>query len=139
MASPSQQAASTTALEIDAIPVLHALLSRLQPPSNPLTGSAGSPPVATPSESVPGTGPLRAKDIPVATDGMKHKLQKARRDVMALPDIHRSIAEQEDEIRELEEKIAKQGEVLQRLRDAGAATTMAKEMKVKESVDTVMT
>lgn len=36
-----------------------------------------------------------------------------------LPDIDRSLAEQEEEIRELEEKIRKQREVLERLRKTG--------------------
>lgn len=38
-----------------------------------------------------------------------------------LPDIERSTAEQEEEIRELEERIAKQRDVLEQLRQAGIA------------------
>lgn len=62
---------------------------------------------------------LTTKDIPIATDQLKHRLQRARVQVGMLPDVDRTIEEQEDEISELEEKIRRQREVLERLRDAG--------------------
>ncbi|KAL3426217.1 hypothetical protein PVAG01_03009 [Phlyctema vagabunda] len=124
--SPQQTPTSTTlpdglsADSIDTLPVLAALLSRLQnlSPTNP---TSGSPPVATPSASAlaAGTGPITIKDIPSATDGLKHKIQRARAQVKQLPDMQSSIAEQEEEIRELEEKIRKQRAVLEDLRKAG--------------------
>lgn len=48
---------------------------------------------------------------------MKHKLQRARNQVRELPDMDRSVAEQNEEIRELESRIEKQRALLQRLRD----------------------
>ncbi|EPE26971.1 hypothetical protein GLAREA_02885 [Glarea lozoyensis ATCC 20868] len=130
MATPPQFAPpSTASLEIDTLPVLYALLSRLQPPAS--SGAAGSPPAATPSINTPSladpTAPLRLKDIPIATDGVKHKLQKARKEVKGFPDVERTIAEQEEEIRELQEKIREQKEVLRGLADVGNAVKTEKE------------
>jgi hypothetical protein len=131
-ASPTPQTATSTppSLEnlptglsadaIDVLPVLSSLLSRLQVPQNQTGAStAGSPPgptsSATPSQLVSSTGPLTIKDIPAATDGLKHRLQKARVAVKELPDLNRSLKEQEEEIRELEDKITRQREVLKSL------------------------
>jgi RNA polymerase II transcription mediator complex subunit 9 len=116
---------STASLEVDTLPVLYALLSRLQTPTS--SGPAGSPPAATPSThttTLDPTAPLRVKDIPIATDGIKHKLQKARKEVKGLPDMERTIAEQEEEIRELEEKIRQQREVFRGLADVGSAVRL---------------
>ncbi|KAH6677505.1 RNA polymerase II transcription mediator complex subunit 9-domain-containing protein [Halenospora varia] len=117
---------------IDTLPVLSALLSRLQNPSTTSTSTAGSPPAASPSQIASGNGPLTIKDIPAATDELKHKVQKARAQVKELPDMDRTITEQEDEIRELEEKIARQREVLVSLRDVGAATKRDREKRERD-------
>lgn len=50
---------------------------------------------------------------------MKHKIQKARAQVTQLPDMQRTIGEQEDEIKELEERIRNQRSVLENLKDVG--------------------
>jgi small-conductance mechanosensitive channel len=109
-----------TADAIDVLPVLSSLLSRLQVPQNQTSAStAGSPPgptsSATPSQLASGTTPLTIKDIPAATDQVKHRLQRARVSVKELPDLDRSLAEQEEEIRELKEKIQRQKDVLKNL------------------------
>ena len=62
---------------------------------------------------------LSIKDIPAATDELKHRLQKARVQVRQLPDVERGTGEQEEEIRALEEKIGRQREVLAGLRGRG--------------------
>jgi hypothetical protein len=134
MASPSQatpQSLTTLLPEglspdsIDTLPVLSAVLSRLQNPSS----SSTSPPATSPSQIASGTGPLTIKDIPTATDEIKHKLQKARMQVKDLPDMDRSISEQEDEIAELEGKIRRQREVLERLRDVGIRAKNEREQR----------
>ncbi|KAF9872785.1 hypothetical protein CkaCkLH20_09648 [Colletotrichum karsti] len=87
-----------------------------------ITGStpAGTGPGATPNPlGASPNAPLSLKDVPPQTDALKHKLQRARVQMRALPDMDRSTAEQEEEIRELEERIAMQREVLDRLREAG--------------------
>lgn len=57
--------------------------------------------------------------MPLATDGLKHKIQRARGEAKALPDMDRSIVEQEEELAELQEKIERQKEVLKMLADLG--------------------
>jgi small-conductance mechanosensitive channel len=106
---------------VDTLPVLSAILSRLQNLSTPPTASVASPPTPSPSHAASGTGPLTIKDIPAATDQLKHKLQRARAQAKELPDIDRSIAEQQQEIQELEARIAKQRDVLESLRQASMA------------------
>lgn len=103
---------------VDTLPVLSAVLSRLHNLSTP---SSALPPTPSPTQAANGTGPLTIKDIPAATDQLKHKLQRARAQVKELPDIERSTAEQDEEIRELEERIVKQRDVLEKLRQAGVA------------------
>ncbi|KAK7423172.1 hypothetical protein QQZ08_009168 [Neonectria magnoliae] len=74
------------------------------------------------TEPAPGAGPtLSFKEVPNATDGLKHKLQRARAQVRALPDMDRTIAEQSEEIKDLESRIEMQRALLQRLRDEAAA------------------
>lgn len=64
---------------------------------------------------------LTFKDVPGATDGIKHKLQKAREQVRALPDMERTVGEQQGEIEELEARIERQTALLGRLKEGGLA------------------
>ncbi|KAG4443126.1 hypothetical protein IFR05_001358 [Cadophora sp. M221] len=124
---------------IDTLPVLSQILARLQTPSNTSTAStAGSPPAASPSQLTSGTGPLTIKDIPAATDGIKHKLQKARVLVKELSDMERSITEQEEEIAELEERIRKQRDILGQLRDVGLSMKREREQRERNGGADVM-
>lgn len=118
---------SLSASNLDTIPVLTSILSRVQPP----TGNTSSTPLpqtgATPASShlsqsqlrPDATGQLSIKDVPSATDGLKYRLQRARIEATKLPGIDMSIAEQEAEIRMWEEKIVKQREQLENLRKLG--------------------
>lgn len=86
---------------------------------------AGGPSGATPAggadaaAGASGSKPLATKDLIAATDPLKHKIQRARAAVHTLPDVDRTISQQEAEIREWEEKIARQREVLQQLKEFG--------------------
>lgn len=51
--------------------------------------------------------PLDVKDLPTETSAVKIRIQKARAVVEGLPDIHRSVDEQEQEIAELEDRVAR--------------------------------
>jgi hypothetical protein len=117
--------------DIDSLTELAALLGRVQPPQSTttLSGPAGGATAAavtgtTPLPTGPTGGggdsaPIALKDFPAATDHLKHKLQRARAAVQALPDMGRTLAEQRAEIAELEAREAKQREVLARLRSVG--------------------
>ncbi|KAJ5493027.1 hypothetical protein N7539_001773 [Penicillium diatomitis] len=50
---------------------------------------------------------LNVKDLPTATSSVKVRIQKARAVVEALPDVDRSVEEQQAEITELEDRIAR--------------------------------
>ncbi len=115
--------------DIDAITELAALVARIQPPQSLVTISgtpvtlAGTGTTPNPSSVGGSTVPLPAsinlKDFPTATDHLKHKIQRARTHIKALPDMSRTIAEQEEEIRELEEKMRRQKDTLAKLKDTG--------------------
>jgi len=66
------------------------------------------------------SGPLTTKDIPAETDELKAGLKRARIQVAGLPDMERSVEEQEVEIQELESKIREQRRVLEGLKAMGA-------------------
>ncbi|OOF96670.1 hypothetical protein ASPCADRAFT_506303 [Aspergillus carbonarius ITEM 5010] len=51
--------------------------------------------------------PLDIKDLPTEVSSIKIRIQKAHTVVESLPDVDRSVAEQEEEIKELEDRIAK--------------------------------
>lgn len=84
----------------DVLPDLHKLLKRLlETPSQP--------PAATPLPAqVSGEDPLDAQHITTAANTIRLKIQKARRAVLALPDIDRTCEDQQDEMEELEARIA---------------------------------
>jgi hypothetical protein len=89
---------------------------QLKPPG----GSSGGG--STGAAAVGGAGKkLTFKDVPGATDGIKHKLQRARVQIRALPDMNRTVDEQRQEIAELEARIEKQRALLERLREGGLA------------------
>lgn len=63
--------------------------------------------------------PLSTKDLPGAIDPLKRKLQQARAAVHTLPDISRTIPEQEAEMRAIEERIENQRAALRQLKEYG--------------------
>ncbi|KAI1124907.1 RNA polymerase II transcription mediator complex subunit 9-domain-containing protein [Nemania abortiva] len=74
------------------------------------------------------TGELTLKEIPVATDALKHRFQRARTLVRTtLPDLDRGLKDQEDEIRALEARIARQKDTLAKLREVGARLVVGDE------------
>lgn len=114
------------------LPPLSEILTRLRPPpsssssaslnplASPAAASQPTPSAATPlPATASSTGPLSLKEVPAATDPIKHRLQRARQQVKALPDIGRTVAEQEREIEELQARIREQKEVLKALREVG--------------------
>ncbi|KAF2033288.1 hypothetical protein EK21DRAFT_98297 [Setomelanomma holmii] len=85
----------------DVLPDLHKLLKRLQ-------DTAAQPPAATPTPSqLSADGPLDIQNVSTAANDVRLKIQKARRAVLALPDVDRTCEDQEEEIEDLEERIAR--------------------------------
>ncbi|KAJ5629068.1 hypothetical protein N7490_011296 [Penicillium lividum] len=108
------------------IPPLHGILLRLLSQKGPSgRGAPGEAPGA-PGQQTPGNNgstsqavpevptldpnahpPLDVKDLPIQTSSVKIRIQKARAVVEGLPDIHRSVEEQQNEIAELEDRVAR--------------------------------
>lgn len=72
---------------------------------------------------------IAIRDLPTATDPLKHKLQNARAALHTLPDITRTIPEQEAEIKLVQARIERQRAALEQLKEFGlkyATETAAK-------------
>ena len=78
------------------------------------------------------TTSLSIKELPAATDNLKHKLQRARAAVKTLPDITRSIAQQQAEIEELEQRRRQQLAMLAKVKGAGLQFSLAEQNKEDE-------
>ncbi|KAI1840719.1 hypothetical protein JX265_002083 [Neoarthrinium moseri] len=120
--------------QLDVITELSSLLSRLRAPTVLPTSQPGSQqaprsgttplPAAAPTPAAGGPGPsssasqggsggggeqeIALRDFPAATDHLRHKLAAAKAAVLALPDMHKTTADQEREVAELERRIAAQ-------------------------------
>ncbi|KAJ5094459.1 hypothetical protein N7456_010320 [Penicillium angulare] len=70
-------------------------------------GAPTSQAVPDPSLGPNAQPPLDVKDLPTQTSSVKIRIQKARTVVEGLPDIHRSVTDQQAEIAELEERVAR--------------------------------
>lgn len=112
---------------LDALTELAAIVARLRPPQSLPGGITVNTPgaAATPAAGI-GVGGLSGatisiKDVPNATDAVKHKLQRARAQIKALPDMARTIEEQRETMAQLEETIRLQQEVLSALRSLDGA------------------
>ena len=99
---------------LDALTELSIVLAKVRAGIQSSTGITTG---ATPGGPSSNGQTLSFKEVPGATDGLKHKLQRARAQVRVLPDMGRTIQEQTEEMRDLEKKIEMQRALLQRLRD----------------------
>jgi len=117
---------------LDSLTGLTTILTRLRSTiqSSGTGGIAGATPGA--SGATPNTAgasdPLSLKDVPTATDGLKHKLQKARIQVRELPDMRRTMTDQAREIARLEERIRLQRQVLEMLKKGGQVPSGAEDV-----------
>lgn len=138
-AIPHALPAGLTPDSVDVPSELYTILSRLRyadknGASTNGDGDSNKPGANTPAGGLPGSTPsggalqpangsdtktLSTKDLTAATDPLKHKVQRARAAVHTLPDITRTIAEQEAEIKEWQDKIESQRKVLQQLKEFG--------------------
>jgi hypothetical protein len=104
------------------LPPLHELLARVDAHQTQVPGIDQTGDLTT-LEDVPGDlgsayaelEPLNPKDLPTAALEIKGRIRNALREIGMLPDIDRSIEQQEQDIRDLQEKIEKQKAVLQQL------------------------
>lgn len=105
MASPHQLPGGLTPDSIDVPSELATVLARVRyAPSNDPSDTANT---------------IALRDLPAATDPLKHKLQSARAVLHTLPDITRTISEQEAEIQRVQAKIERQRATLLQLKQFG--------------------
>jgi hypothetical protein len=106
----------------DLLPPLHDILLRvLDAPADPSLAAAGQP---------DSQGPLEPARLPDATLTLKRKIQKAREAVERIPDVGRTVEEQEEEIQALEERVKRLRGVLESLGKMQESTR--DEMKMEE-------
>lgn len=104
---PSDKISLPPPQTFDILPPLHELLARVDhSSSDPLTASAQDTVSYTDSK------PLEPRDFPNEVQTIKAKIRKALRELEKLPDMERSVEDQEAEIAEMELRIRKQKEVL---------------------------
>lgn len=73
-----------------------------------LLETSAQPPAATPTPAqLSADGPLEIQHVATAANDVRLKIQKARRAVLALPDVDRTCEDQEEEIEDLEARIAR--------------------------------
>jgi hypothetical protein len=93
------------------LPDIYLLLSRLAPLQTPNQASQtaqSQQPTSQPATQPPtlnGLPPIQTKSLPAEIYPIKQKIQAARDALTVLPDMQRSIAEQEAEIKMLEAKV----------------------------------
>ena len=119
MSADSQSLALPSTLSPDSLDALSELSIVLAKVRTSIQSSSGLATGATPSTTAAAGQQLSFKDVPGATDSLKHKIQHARAQVHALPDMDRTIEEQNAEISDLEARIQTQRALLERLRDDG--------------------
>ncbi|CAK4034245.1 hypothetical protein DOTSEDRAFT_96380 [Lecanosticta acicola] len=106
---------------LDLLPALHELLARVDAHNNKVFTTEDHHTLEDGSTDIGSDyvhcDPLNPKDLPTATLEIKGRIRAALREIERLPDVDRSLEEQEEEIQELEEKIRKQREMLRKLAD----------------------
>lgn len=103
----------------DILPALHELLARIDHTSTDASALNDS---IDPSESQGEIGalytdlaPLEPKDLPVEVLQIKAKIRNALKELQKLPDMDRSVEEQQSEIEDLEDRIARQRAMIRKL------------------------
>lgn len=103
----------------DFVAPLHALLSRLVPDPPGLAAQSGQADGAvttsTDDATGSGSGHLDIQQLGPEANGIKVRIQKARAAVKGLPDVNKSLQEQEEDIKLLETRITKMREMLKGL------------------------
>ena len=87
------------------IPSIHALLLRLQAGTS--TNNVNETTQTTSFDAGAQQPPLLLKDLPSAAASIRLKISKAKATVDSLPDIERTIEEQEEEIKALEARVSR--------------------------------
>lgn len=102
-----------------------------------MTGTTPLPAGAATPGGTTGGGPplLSVKELPPATDNLKHKLQRARAAMRSLADVQRTIAAQEAELAGLAGRRRRQAAMLARTQEDGLHFVRAEQRSGDEEGD----
>lgn len=103
--------------------------SSIPTPSGSGGGGGGGPTSSLSASAAPAPPLLSVKELPAATDHLKHKLQRARAAVRGLADVQRSIAQQEAELARLEARLRQQVGRLARTQEDGVEFVREEEQR----------
>ena len=112
----------------DVLPTLHELLARIDHGStasntDPVTGFVDHQSLSADAEGgdigalYTELQPLEPKELPTEVLQIKAKIRRALKELEKLPDMERTVGEQNEEMEELEERIRRQREMIRRLGD----------------------
>ena len=97
----------------DILPALHELLARIDHNTTSVDQESANPSDIGALYSE--LQPLEPKDLPTEVLEIKRKIRRALKELEKLPDMERSVDEQNDEIQALEGRIVRQEEMVSRL------------------------
>lgn len=121
----SLQAQLPRAETFDVLPALHEMLSRIdhQAPADVAhTNIAGSPAVDNNAVSYADLPPLEPRDLPNEVLSIKAKIRRTLRELEKLPDMNRTIEQQEQEILDMERRIEQKQALISKLAQAARLT-----------------
>ena len=112
-APPSQslQSRGPSPETLDILPALYELLSRTLPPVPGANNQPGGGQPAFPKQE-----PLDISQLASEVSSVRARISKARKEIEALPDMDRTVDEQEEEMAFLRERIRKQIAVIENLK-----------------------
>ena len=102
----------------DLLPALYEILARLDQ-SAPAAEPAADQDERDIGAHYTNLQPLEPKDLPAAILPLKAQIRRGLKELEKLPDMERTVQEQEEEIAELEERIKRQQEMLKRMASLG--------------------
>lgn len=124
LAQPTQSTQTATQPQLpppqtfDILPALHELLARIDHGTSDIADPTSTQ-SSIDSEDVGALyselQPLEAKELPTEVLEIKRKIRKALKELEKLPDMERSVEEQNEEIEALEGRIRRQREMVARL------------------------
>jgi len=92
----------------------------------------GTTPLPSGAVNTSSTTVLSVKELPAATDNLKHKLQRARAAIRTLQDVSRGLEQQREEIEELEARRLRQLAMLDLIRGAGLQFSLGEQSHEEE-------
>lgn len=92
----------------------------------------GTTPLPSGAANTSSTTALSVKELPAATDNLKHKLQRARAAIRTLQDVDRGLEQQREEIEELQARRRRQLAMLDLIRSAGLQFSLGEQSKGEE-------